>query len=462
MKHIVIIGNGIAGITAARYIRKFSDHAITVVSAESKHFFSRTALMYVYMGHMKYEDIKPYEDWFWDKNRIALIQAYVQRVDPDAQKIYTSTGKDLQYDDLILATGSTFNKFNWPGQDLEGVGGLYSLQDLEYMETYTKDASRGVIVGGGLIGIEMAEMLASRHIDVSFLVREKSYWNNVLPAEESAMVNRHINEHHIDLRLGTELAEILPDEVGRVRAIKTNTGEEIACQWVGLTAGVRPNKGFLEGSGIETDRGILIDQFFRTNFPNVYAIGDCAQFRQPLPGRRPLEQIWYTGKMHGETVATSICKKDKAYTPGMFFNSAKFLDIEYQTYGDVPAKMPEHLSSLYWEHKEGRKSIRINYETSTGRVTGFNLMGIRYRHEVCDTWLREGRDLHYVLTHLRAANFDPEFFDRHEKDIVSLYNSQNPSNPIPLRKRSSLVKMIFGSKRQPGPAVDMSSPSNNA
>ena len=68
MKHIAIIGNGIAGVTAARHIRKLSDDKITIISAEARHFFSRTALMYVYMGHMKWEHIKPYEDWFWEKN----------------------------------------------------------------------------------------------------------------------------------------------------------------------------------------------------------------------------------------------------------------------------------------------------------------------------------------------------------------------------------------------------------
>ena len=72
MEHIVIIGNGIAGITTARHIRKRSDHRITVISGETEHFFSRTALMYIYMGHMKFEHIKPYEDWFWEKNRIEL------------------------------------------------------------------------------------------------------------------------------------------------------------------------------------------------------------------------------------------------------------------------------------------------------------------------------------------------------------------------------------------------------
>ena len=81
MEHIVIIGNGVSGVTAARHIRKLSDKKITIISSETSHFFSRTALMYIYMGHMKFENTKPYEDWFWSKNRIELKQARVASID---------------------------------------------------------------------------------------------------------------------------------------------------------------------------------------------------------------------------------------------------------------------------------------------------------------------------------------------------------------------------------------------
>ncbi|MCB9231299.1 MAG: FAD-dependent oxidoreductase [Bacteroidia bacterium] len=441
--NVVIIGNGISGVTAARYIRKRSDCPITIISAESKHFFSRTALMYVYMGHQRYQDIKPYEDYFWEKNRIGLIQAYVEKVDFQNQKLNLSNGKTVDYDVLILATGSRFNKFGWKGQDLRGVGGLVSLQDLDYMEEYTKGIDQAVVVGGGLIGIEMVEMLLSRHKKVTFLVREPSYWNGVLPPEESAMVNRHIGEHHVDLQLGTSLLEILPDETGRVRAVITSKNEEIPCQWVGLTAGVSPNVDFLKDTGLEINRGIKVNDYFETSVPNVYAIGDCAEFRVPLPGRTLLEQVWYTGKMHGETVALTITGKKTAYKPATWFNSAKFFDIEYQTYGRVSAFPEEGVESLYWEHPEGRKSIRINYRKQDQVVTGFNTMGIRFRHKVCEKWIDGEQDLEHVLTHLSAANFDPEFFSTYEGHLVRMYNQQTGSK-LKLKSRSSLSKLIFG------------------
>ncbi len=426
--HIAIIGNGISGITAARFIRKLSDHAITVISAESDYFYSRTALMYIYMGHMRLEDTQPYENWFWDKNRIQLKKARVEGMDASQKTILLQNGQQLSYDKLIIASGSSSNKFGWPGQDLDGVHGLYSLQDLEAMERHSEGLQRAVIVGGGLIGIEMAEMFHSRHIPVTFLVREKSYWDMVLPPEESAMINRHILENGIDLRLSTELKEIVDDGRGKACAAITNTGERIECGFVGLTAGVHPNIGFLNNSGIDMQKGILVNELLETNLPDVYAIGDCAQLREPRPGRRPIEAVWYTGKMMGETVAHTICGQPTAYDPGIWYNSAKFFDIEYQIYGTVLANPPANHHSLYWEHPDGRKAIRIVYDADEETVLGFHLMGIRYRHEVCEKWLREKSSVSTVLENLRLANFDPEFYDSYEPELVRLYNQKTGKN----------------------------------
>jgi NADPH-dependent 2,4-dienoyl-CoA reductase/sulfur reductase-like enzyme len=330
----------------------------------------------------------------------------------------------------VIATGSKSNKFGWPGQDLKGVQGLYHLQDLEGMERYSPGLKRAVVVGGGLIGIEMAEMFLSRGIAVTFLVREHSFWDIVLPAEESAMINRHIKAHHIDLRLASELKEILPDADGRATAVVTNHGDRIDCGFVGLTVGVSPNIDFLKDSGIETQRGVLVDEHLQTSQPDIYAIGDCAQLRTPLPGRRPIEAIWYTGRMMGQTVAHTICGAARAYVPKLWFNSAKFLDIEYQVYGDMPAAVPAHITSLYWEHPEDNKSIRINYDTATEEVKGFNLMGIRYRHEVCEKWLLDKTPIQEVLKTLSLANFDPEFFKAFEGEIVRKYNEISSKNLV--------------------------------
>ena len=442
MEKVVIIGNGVAGVTAARHIRKNSDKEILIISAETEHFFSRTALMYVFMGHMRYQDIKPYEDWFWSKNRIDLMFDYVEHVDVDNKQLQMSSGKNVAYDTLIVAVGSKPNKFGWPGQELDGVQGLYSWQDLVLLEENVKRTQHAVIVGGGLIGVELAEMLMTRDVSVTFLIRESVFWGNILPEEEGTLVSRHLTQdHHVDLRLETELDQIIDDGNGKVKGVKTKAGEEIACQFVGLTAGVSPNIDFLKSAKIELGKGVLVNNHFETNVPDVYAIGDCVEFRDPPTGRSKIEQVWYTGRMHGETVAQTICGNKLAYKPGPWFNSAKFMDIEFQTYGKVLNKAQEKEDEFYWEHENGKICLHLRWDKETDEFTGLNVFGIRLRHELFDQWLRNKAKINDIMADLRTANFDPEFYRRHEEDIITKFNTATGRN-VQLKKKMWWRKLL--------------------
>jgi NAD(P)H-nitrite reductase large subunit len=421
MEHIVIIGNGISGVTLARHIRKLSDKKITIISSETDCFFSRTALMYVFMGHLKYEHTQPYEKDFWSKNKIELKKGFVKEVSTQTKTVVFEDNSILEYDKLVIATGSKSNKFGWKGEDLNGVLGLYHKQDLDQLEILAKSCSQAVVVGGGLIGIELVEMLLSRNIPVTFLVREKSFWSNVLPTGESEMITKHILEHHVDLRLETSLQEIISDENGNAKAIITDKGETIPCTIVGLTAGVTPNIDFLKNSGLAINKGVKVNRFLETNIKDIYAIGDCAEQHEAIGNRRNIEAVWYTGRMMGETLAQTICGNKKEYNPGHWFNSAKFLDIEYQTYGWVFANPKENENHFYWEHTDGKKAVRISYDKNTDEFLGINTFGIRMRHEFFDQVLTNKESASYVIENLDKANFDPEFFKSHKKEIQSQF-----------------------------------------
>jgi NADPH-dependent 2,4-dienoyl-CoA reductase/sulfur reductase-like enzyme len=420
--HAAIIGNGITGVTAALELRKLQpDWKISLISGESTYHYSRPALMYIFMGHMTYQDTKPYEDHVWADERIDLVRDWVTEIDTDGKQLSLHRSGKLGFDKLLLATGSKSNRFGWPGQDLDGVLGLYNLQDLKALHDVIGRAKHAVIVGGGLIGIELAEMLHSRGVHVTFLVREKSYWNNVLPAEESNMVNRIIRDAGFDLRLKSEMKQIIDDGNGRACAVETGTGERIECEIVGLTAGVSPNIDLVKDSSIETGRGIQVDWSLRTNIPDVFAAGDCAELVTEGDARNVLQQVWYTGKQQARVAAEVMAGSDTRYEMGIWYNSAKFLDLEYHTYGKVNLHVPDE-QNLFWEHASGLHSIRIVY-TDEG-VIGFNTMGLRYKHRVCEAWIAEGRSVEYVLEHLSEANFDPEFFRRFESEAIPYLRSQ--------------------------------------
>ncbi len=435
---IVIIGNGISGITAARNIRKNSKQKITIISGETEYFYSRTALMYIFMGHMKYEHTMPYEIDFWKKNNIQLIFDWVIDIDCIHNTVLFKSKEPVRFDKLILALGSKPNKFGWKGQELDGVQGLYHFQDLELLEKNSLNCRQAVIIGGGLIGIELAEMLMSRGIEVTFLIREKSFWSNVLPLKDSQFVTNHILTHHITLKFETELKEIVGDEFGRVKHIITSKDEILDCQLCGLTAGVSPNIQFLKNTKVTTDRGVLVNEYFETNVPNIYAIGDCAQFENSIPGRRTIEQVWYTGKIMGETIAKTICGNRSAYNPGNWFNSAKFFDLEYQTYGVVSPILGGGQEDFYWE-KNG-KAMHFVFESQTRKFLGINSFGLRLRHESFDKWLTAEKSIEFVLEHLVEANFNPEFSKHYETDIIKAFNTEKGKS---LKSKKKAFGRIF-------------------
>jgi NADPH-dependent 2,4-dienoyl-CoA reductase/sulfur reductase-like enzyme len=211
---------------------------------------------------------------------------------------------------------------------------------------------------------------------------------------------------------------------------------------VGLTPGVRPNIDFLKDSGLTLNKGIIVNRYLETNLPDIYAIGDCAEQEVAVGNRRPIEAVWYTGRMMGETLAQTLCGNKIKYQPGHWFNSAKFFDIEYQTYGWVHSErsLPDYETHFHWIHPDDDKCITIAYHKETNLFLGINTFGIRMRHEFFDKMLNEHRTIHYVLEHLADANFDPEFYKLHEKEIVGKFNSENNTS-IRIKKKS--WKRIF-------------------
>ena len=420
MKHVVIIGNGVAGITAARHLRKKSDFAITVVSSESEFFFSRTALMYVYMGDMEWRHIEPYEKDFWKKNRINLRYAHVDRISIETKKLVLSDGATLDYDELILGTGSKYKKPEIPGVDCKGIFGMYSKQDFDGILEYTKGKKyrqpkikKAVILGGGLIGIELAEMLIEEGIHVTMIIRDHRFYSNVLQEEESEILENHIRDHHLSLVKSSGIKEVY-SENGTIKKVELLDGQMIETDFLGLTIGVTPNVDWLRASSIEVGVGVLVNEYLQTNIESIYAIGDCAEQRLTQEGRKPIEPVWYTGRMMGECVAANIVEpRSSKYNPGIWFNSAKFFDIEYQIYGNVSADSTKQ-SQFFW--KKENAIVRAAFDKK-GRLEGLQSLVVRIRHEVAEEWIKNGVTKDFLNDNFEKVLFDPEFSLIYKEEI---------------------------------------------
>ena len=145
----------------------------------------------------------------------------------------------------------------------------------------------------------------------------------------------------------------------------------------------------------------------------------------------------------GEVVAETICGNPRAYDPGVWFNSAKFFDIEYQTYGIVPSDLPGNQRSFYWQHESEDKFLRMVFEKDSFKLLGINALGIRLRHEVCDRWIWEGITVFKALESFGDANFDPEFYHKNEQLIIEHFNSLKLGNQLMVPKSKSFLQKIF-------------------
>lgn len=405
----VIIGNGVAGITAAFAIRAREETAsITVISGESDYFFARTALMYAFMDRLTRRDLEPYERKVYDRQRIERIRDRVTDLDAPSHTLTLASGRQIRYNRLLIATGSLANLPAWAGieQVRDGLVHFVTLQDLDRCEHLTKIGGKAVVAGGGLIGVELVECLHHHGMEVTFLVRDPWYWPAALGEPEGQMITEHLRRHGIDVIHDEVVCRVEVDGSGRVTSIATESGQAFPCDLFGVTVGVHPAVEWLVNvkTPPQVRRGIVADPAFRTSLPDVWAAGDCAEIH--WEGRAPLvEQIWYSAKRQGDLAARSMLGDRIAYAPPVFYNSSKFFDIEYTTVGtfrtpggqDFRARVP------------GREvSVRIAVEPG-GAVAGFNMLGSRWNHTVFERWIAERRPLAYCLDRLHQAQFDVEF-----------------------------------------------------
>ena len=418
--HYVVLGNGVAGMEAALGLRsRDSEARITLVSAEHEHFFSRPALMYVFAGQTSLRDTEPYDRGLYERMRFERRSGRVSSLDAAGHALVFEDGARLPYDRLLLAVGSRGRRAPWPGAEGDGIHYFVTLRDLEALDRAARKGLRAAVVGGGLIGVEVAEILCDRGLHVSFVIREGWYFPAALDALESRLVAEHLRGRGIDVRTGATVERVVRGDDGRVRTLRLEGGAELAADLAVASIGVEPNTGFLaEAVRLAENGAIETDAALRTSAPDVWAAGDCANVTWVDGSRRP-EQLWYTARDQGRAAARSMLGDDVVYRRGSWYNSAKFFDLEWTTAGHVPASVAADGSPApplpgyrsWFQRIPGRfESQRIVVKGE--RVVGFNMLGSRWDHEPFLEWIEERRPLDWVLKHLAEAQFDEELSPR--------------------------------------------------
>jgi len=279
---LVMIGNGMAGVRTLEELLKLAPdlYDITVFGAEPHPNYNRILLSPVLAGEQTFEEIVLNDlNWYAENHIKLLLGRKVVKIDRKKRLVIADDGSEAEYDRLLIATGSNPFILPIPGKDLQGVIGYRDIADTQMMMETAKTHKHAVVIGGGLLGLEAANGLKLRGMDVTVVRIGCSLLERQLDRTAGELLQKSLEDRGLKFLLPKQTAELLDNGEGRVCAVKFKDGEVIPADLVVMAAGIRPNSELAESAGLACNRGILVNDTMQTFDPRVYAIGECASHR---------------------------------------------------------------------------------------------------------------------------------------------------------------------------------------
>jgi nitrite reductase (NADH) large subunit len=304
---IVVVGNGIAAITAIKSIREIDQQSeIHVVGEEKFYPYNRIRLSKGLFTTIEEDKILLQKKEWYETNNINLYtNTKVTSIDTDRKIVKLSDGNTLAYTKLLLANGASNVIPSIPGSELNGVYTLRTLQDAWDVIEYLKEAEVAVNIGAGIQGIETAWILSQMGKKVILVGRSPVLMSKQLDKKSSQILEKAVRSCGVEVLLNTNISEITGSN--RVQGVKTTEGKSYECDIVTYSMGIQPNTEILEGTPVKVNKGIVVDEKMQTNIKDVYAAGDVAEYNNHLYG------LWNISIGHGKTAGCNIAGKDSIY-----------------------------------------------------------------------------------------------------------------------------------------------------
>jgi NAD(P)H-nitrite reductase large subunit len=364
---LVIIGNGVAGVSTARFVvERDPSIEIAIYSDEDYAYYPRPRLIELVAGQVAPDKMALYADEWYTRRGIRVhLGQRVTRIEPDAHTLTLHDGSRVPYDQLVLATGASCVLPPIPGRDLEGVFTLRSMRDALALRTKLQTAKQAVVLGGGLLGLDTSMGLRAHNIGVTVIELMPRLLPRQLDAEGAGLLQKLIEAQGVQVVTGEGCTMIEGQE--HVERIRLKSGRTIETDLVLMSAGVRANLELAQEAGLACKRGILVDEHVRTSAPDIYAVGDVAEFNQRLWAIIPAALAQARVAAAQITGATDVLYQD--IVPS---TTLKVTGIELSSMGEVN---PEGGDFSEIRHMDAAAGVYKKLVVRDGHVVGAIVLG---------------------------------------------------------------------------------------
>ncbi len=348
-KNIIIVGNGIAGQTAAERLRKNDlDVQITIFSAEKYPYYTRIFLPAYLAGKKEKENlIMRDESWYQEKNIKLVLDEKISKINRDKKQIVSEKGKTFDYDNLILATGSKARMFDFGNLGMEGLFTLRTIKDADNIKGYMieQNVKDIFVVGGGLLGIELAYHLNSAGYDLTICEVEPYLLPRQLDKGTAELLEDFIESHDIEVICGSSVDSV-KDLKGK-KTVELAEGDVITTDMILEQVGIIPNTEIAKRADLDVEKGIVVDEYMRTSDTEIYAVGDCIQFGEQIWGIIP------ASREQAMLAADHIGGKEvEPYEGTQWYTRLKIAGISLSSFGQVPNEEEQDHDVLSFVNKE--------------------------------------------------------------------------------------------------------------
>ena len=402
----VIIGNGVAGVTAARALAE-AGAEVEAYTQEAHHYYPRPRLHELLTGEIELEEIHFYSPVWYEERGIAVhLGTEVVRLDTMAKRIALADGREILYDRLLLATGSRPFIPSIEGMNKEGVFTLRTIEDALAIRRWAKEAKRAVVVGGGLLGLEAARAFMVLGLRVAVLEQGAYLLPRQLDAEGGALLKELIGAMGIEVVLEASSQAILGNgtppptlggiEGGLASGVLLQDGRRIEGDLILVSAGVRCDVRLAQEAGLEVNRGVVVDEHLRTSAEDIYAAGDVAEFQGRVYGIIPaaIEQA--------RAAARNMLGEEAAYQGTIPSNTLQVVGIDCTSIGVVHPPEGEG----YQELRKSEAGVYKKLVLKDGRLVGVILLGDKKDVAPISQLIRKGADVSRYAERLLDDDFD--------------------------------------------------------